>query len=110
MATPLRLISSASSRVRRARPLRPYQSPGEEKEQEMPAELAQSANGPAPGVTRWAVKRSGSRFRIRSMRTLLPPPILEAFATYKTTRGVIFGRSEEHTSELQSQSNLVCRL
>src|SRR5205085_11321330 len=23
---------------------------------------------------------------------------------------VIFGRSEEHTSELQSQSNLVCRL
>src|SRR2546430_10535450 len=25
-------------------------------------------------------------------------------------RYVIFGRSEEHTSELQSQSNLVCRL
>src|SRR5688572_33175583 len=24
--------------------------------------------------------------------------------------GVVFGRSEEHTSELQSQSNLVCRL
>src|SRR5688572_30873021 len=25
-------------------------------------------------------------------------------------RGVLRGRSEEHTSELQSQSNLVCRL
>src|SRR2546427_8910833 len=27
-----------------------------------------------------------------------------------TTRGHGFSRSEEHTSELQSQSNLVCRL
>src|SRR2546430_11012432 len=27
-----------------------------------------------------------------------------------TTNGVLLARSEEHTSELQSQSNLVCRL
>src|SRR5688572_32739571 len=28
----------------------------------------------------------------------------------KLVRGLLSGRSEEHTSELQSQSNLVCRL
>src|SRR2546430_13756870 len=34
---------------------------------------------------------------------------IEAFAQFSRDRGVIM-RSEEHTSELQSQSNLVCRL
>src|SRR5688572_32543793 len=29
---------------------------------------------------------------------------------YSSTIGVVLPRSEEHTSELQSQSNLVCRL
>src|SRR3972149_1139631 len=33
---------------------------------------------------------------------------LESFSA--TTMGKLFLRSEEHTSELQSQSNLVCRL
>src|SRR2546427_6143467 len=40
--------------------------------------------------------------------TLLPearPPLLEIAAALPSTN-----RSEEHTSELQSQSNLVCRL
>src|SRR2546430_16840978 len=31
-------------------------------------------------------------------------------ATRRTTSGSLSARSEEHTSELQSQSNLVCRL
>src|SRR2546430_5726286 len=36
---------------------------------------------------------------------------LEALYATPLTRGqILIGRSEEHTSELQSQSNLVCRL
>src|SRR3989475_6118562 len=31
-------------------------------------------------------------------------------AVYLALKGVLWVRSEEHTSELQSQSNLVCRL
>src|SRR2546430_12333808 len=33
-----------------------------------------------------------------------------ALATFTLTTRMVFSRSEEHTSELQSQSNLVCRL
>src|SRR5256886_9371590 len=35
---------------------------------------------------------------------------LFAWAHYATSLVMVLGRSEEHTSELQSQSNLVCRL
>src|SRR5688572_31267723 len=35
--------------------------------------------------------------------------VLAASTSFNTT-GLATGRSEEHTSELQSQSNLVCRL
>src|SRR2546430_10805803 len=38
-----------------------------------------------------------------------PPHQFRRRSTFQGTRGV-FLRSEEHTSELQSQSNLVCRL
>src|SRR2546430_3807387 len=41
--------------------------------------------------------------QIISSRQPLPTSVLETPITY-------FARSEEHTSELQSQSNLVCRL
>src|SRR5688572_31833843 len=34
----------------------------------------------------------------------------EEFSTRCSRSGTTLGRSEEHTSELQSQSNLVCRL
>src|SRR5688572_32347441 len=34
----------------------------------------------------------------------------EMRAVVHAMRGLVDGRSEEHTSELQSQSNLVCRL
>src|SRR2546430_12322274 len=40
-------------------------------------------------------------------RTIVPPSDCEA---YTAPRGPSARRSEEHTSELQSQSNLVCRL
>src|SRR5256886_10926783 len=40
--------------------------------------------------------------------TIAPLPSLNPYAATKPGLGV--GRSEEHTSELQSQSNLVCRL
>src|SRR5688572_33028211 len=40
-----------------------------------------------------------------------PEGYLEAFAqVYRDIADLIAARSEEHTSELQSQSNLVCRL
>src|SRR2546430_12661403 len=37
-------------------------------------------------------------------------PEYRSAAVWKTTAGKFLPRSEEHTSELQSQSNLVCRL
>src|SRR2546427_6664660 len=46
--------------------------------------------------------------RASAMATALPIPWLDA-AT-RATRSFNPRRSEEHTSELQSQSNLVCRL
>src|SRR5690625_5316954 len=33
-----------------------------------------------------------------------------SFISYSTIMGVVGGRSEEHTSELQSRGHLVCRL
>src|SRR5688572_31838265 len=42
---------------------------------------------------------------------LLPPTKPAGFATFSTSTLLkMCSRSEEHTSELQSQSNLVCRL
>src|SRR2546427_8105771 len=47
-----------------------------------------------------------SRKRITAMVTPAPPP----GGARAPRPGARRGRSEEHTSELQSQSNLVCRL
>src|SRR6266478_10040611 len=44
------------------------------------------------------------RFRISFWTSCVNPPILSQTSVCAS------GRSEEHTSELQSQSNLVCRL
>src|SRR5438132_4133883 len=43
-------------------------------------------------------------------RTGAPPRDDVNFASPRQARGFGFGRSEEHTSELQSHSDLVCRL
>src|SRR2546430_6262352 len=48
-----------------------------------------------------------------SRQQVLEPIILNAndlVEDFKKMLGRMIGRSEEHTSELQSQSNLVCRL
>src|SRR5256886_9205026 len=42
--------------------------------------------------------------------TMPPRPYILNELTWKTVRDTRYDRSEEHTSELQSQSNLVCRL
>src|SRR2546430_13590831 len=41
---------------------------------------------------------------------LLPADLFRAIENTGTSNTVVAPRSEEHTSELQSQSNLVCRL
>src|SRR2546427_4268070 len=60
---------------------------------------------------REAVQRQGrrvpARIRGRVMRTQAP---VSTAAPLKVAIVSHFARSEEHTSELQSQSNLVCRL
>src|SRR2546430_16975682 len=43
-------------------------------------------------------------------RRLVLPPVVQQVGEIDTGFGVSRVRSEEHTSELQSQSNLVCRL
>src|SRR5256886_13192759 len=50
----------------------------------------------AVSVTNFDLKRDAGTFRLKSGTVCFVPPVN--------------GRSEEHTSELQSQSNLVCRL
>src|SRR5690606_42015649 len=46
-----------------------------------------------------------------SKSELAPPLLVQALVTCQTThQGSYSGRSEEHTSELQSRENLVCRL
>src|SRR2546427_4586143 len=40
----------------------------------------------------------------------VPPGVLALLVHVSRVGAVLDGRSEEHTSELQSQSNLVCRL
>src|SRR2546430_4095768 len=49
----------------------------------------------------------------RSAQTNLRSASADSFAVVEAQTGTVLGiddRSEEHTSELQSQSNLVCRL
>src|SRR5205085_5056294 len=48
--------------------------------------------------------------RSRSAECLIPTSCVSAPPTRRDRPGAIPSRSEEHTSELQSQSNLVCRL
>src|SRR2546430_4971394 len=50
---------------------------------------------------------SRRRFTATTSRCRQPPSLWRARSSVRTTKS---WRSEEHTSELQSQSNLVCRL
>src|SRR3989442_10462542 len=55
-----------------------------------------------------SMRRSWLYFAIRSVR--LAEPVLIWPAPVATARSAMNGRSEEHTSELQSRPHLVCRL
>src|SRR2546427_13012659 len=56
----------------------------------------------------WNETRHGDRSRVAP--GLRPPTDGAGLADFATVKVLIAKRSEEHTSELQSQSNLVCRL
>src|SRR2546430_7755655 len=49
-------------------------------------------------------------FRSLKGGSFLPNSNNSAFSALQTSANLVIYRSEEHTSELQSQSNLVCRL
>src|SRR2546430_11299064 len=49
-------------------------------------------------------------FRSNQQNVVTLVPTLNQTATGQCVSGAHYWRSEEHTSELQSQSNLVCRL
>src|SRR2546430_6774743 len=55
-----------------------------------------------------AARGKRARFNRTLFETITEPP--PQSAKEFTTAALRFDRSEEHTSELQSQSNLVCRL
>src|SRR3989475_4204513 len=51
-----------------------------------------------------------SEATVRLTWSASPESDVAAYIVYRAAAGRAFERSEEHTSELQSQSNLVCRL
>src|SRR2546427_2636316 len=69
-------------------------------------------SGTGEDLSLWSVRpdtqprlgECGDRSRHRAIRGRIHPALMVAYG-----QGVL-SRSEEHTSELQSQSNLVCRL
>src|SRR2546427_8483875 len=73
-------------------------------------EIAQELNVDA--IVEGTVQRSGDRVRITAQLIHGPSDKHLWAKSYERDSGDVFAleRSEEHTSELQSQSNLVCRL
>src|SRR2546430_13553868 len=62
-------------------------------------------------LTPWFTTSGGSwEAACEYLRLVRTWSTLGSVVTKKSTRSCIWLRSEEHTSELQSQSNLVCRL
>src|SRR2546430_11903273 len=83
--------------------------------------LFRSKAQPMPGAQRTAVGLVGNDGRVDASRLEGLPGVQEVIHVSKPYKQVSrewkaentvvgLGRSEEHTSELQSQSNLVCRL
>src|SRR2546430_10310242 len=70
--------------------------------------------GCASAVCRAARRREGTGFQHGGIARGQGVPVLAGRCPEEGTGGAVFlpggFRSEEHTSELQSQSNLVCRL
>src|SRR2546430_5421243 len=64
------------------------------------------------GCSRWQAKTMSASRRWRTGNLACPDrhDCLSSTRLIRATAPATAGRSEEHTSELQSQSNLVCRL
>src|SRR5690606_40229455 len=74
-----------------------------------PAELPDEGWGKAAPAARWSLRQTA----IGEREPPAARPAAGSAATKKATRGWPLSnaaRSEEHTSELQSRENLVCRL
>src|SRR5688572_31747514 len=56
------------------------------------------------------IPRQDGLGRVPGVEVLVATPFVKDCIVDKDKTHLIAGRSEEHTSELQSQSNLVCRL
>src|SRR2546430_8763785 len=71
-----------------------------------------STRTPTPASCAWipcATRDSSTFVPVRHSRTSIPPEYPASARSVRAAAGS-YPRSEEHTSELQSQSNLVCRL
>src|SRR2546427_8644973 len=62
-----------------------------------------------PNVCRWFLRSTNSSDRVFS-QSLIGRRTARVSSDHDSRLGKRSARSEEHTSELQSQSNLVCRL
>src|SRR5205085_8088020 len=62
------------------------------------------------GVDRFGPRRADRERQIRLRKLAAPQLVLDQRVAVVVERFDVAHRSEEHTSELQSQSNLVCRL
>src|SRR2546430_16873232 len=68
--------------------------------------VTNGVGGYAAGTIAGVLTRMQHGLLVTSQKDAASPQLLSA----KIDEEVVFDRSEEHTSELQSQSNLVCRL
>src|SRR2546430_7891931 len=78
-----------------------------------PARAAPSGTNRLDSITSPAAKNDQNDHMLMRGNAMSCVPILSGirkFAYTPTSSGMMAKRSEEHTSELQSQSNLVCRL
>src|SRR5206468_10534392 len=62
-----------------------------------------------PGAAEWEAARRKRKVIVIAASALIPLALLVGFPVVRTLMSRRF-RSEEHTSELQSRSDLVCRL
>src|SRR5688572_31336225 len=69
-----------------------------------------SIEAPDPYTVRVRYKTAYARAMMSWASAILPGHLLRPFMEQGKLREAPQNRSEEHTSELQSQSNLVCRL
>src|SRR2546427_3279917 len=72
--------------------------------------MTTSSKPPSPKTPPIHVGSGGLAYANEVSRSAMVTRTIATTGRIKFTRGSLDQRSEEHTSELQSQSNLVCRL